>query len=75
MQKHLQTKSGSALKVTNKSIEEGVAVLSAFADRGVKGAEAGEKLNQLLRDTTRAVAKNQKYLRNSTLILLIMKAT
>ena len=38
----LTTKSGSALKVTNKSIEEGVAVLSAFADRGVKGAEAGE---------------------------------
>ena len=54
----LTTKSGSALKVTNKSIEEGVAVLSAFADRGVKGAEAGEKLNQLLRDTTRAVGKN-----------------
>ena len=56
----LTTKSGSALKVTNKSIEEGVAVLSAFADRGVKGAEAGEKLNQLLRDTTRAVGKNAK---------------
>ncbi len=56
----LTTKSGSALKVTNKSIEEGVAVLSAFADRGVKGAEAGEKLNQLLRDTTRAVGKNSE---------------
>ena len=54
----LTTKSGSALKVANKEIEEGVAVLSAFADRGVKGAEAGEKLNQLLRDTTRAVGKN-----------------
>ena len=56
----LTTKSGSALKVANKSIEEGVAVLSAFADRGVKGAEAGEKLNQLLRDTTRAVGKNSE---------------
>ena len=54
----LTNKAGSALKVTNKSIEEGVAVLSAFADRGVKGAEAGEKLNQLLRDVTRAVGKN-----------------
>ena len=54
----LTTKSGSALKVANKQIEEGVAVLSAFADRGVKGAEAGEKLNQLIRDTTRAVGKN-----------------
>jgi TP901 family phage tail tape measure protein len=56
----LTTKSGSALKVANKQIEEGVAVLSAFADRGVKGAEAGEKLNQLLRDTTRAVGKNSE---------------
>jgi len=54
----LTNKAGSALKITNKSIEEGVAVLSAFADRGVKGAEAGEKLNQLLRDVTRAVGKN-----------------
>tara|TARA_R110002020_G_scaffold235005_1_gene447163 strand:- start:1221 stop:3620 length:2400 start_codon:yes stop_codon:yes gene_type:complete len=54
----LTNKAGSALKVTGKSIEEGVAVLSAFADRGVKGAEAGEKLNQLLRDIPRATAKN-----------------
>jgi len=54
----LTTKSGGALKITNKSIEEGVAVLSAFADRGVKGAEAGEKLNQILRDVSRAVKKN-----------------
>ena len=55
----LTNKAGASLKVTNKSIEEGVAVLSAFADRGVKGAEAGEKLNQLLRDIPRAVAKNK----------------
>jgi TP901 family phage tail tape measure protein len=54
----LTNKAGSALKVANKGIEEGVAVLSAFADRGVKGAEAGEKLNQLLRDIPRATAKN-----------------
>ena len=56
----LTNKAGAALKVTGKSIEEGVAVLSAFADRGVKGAEAGEKLNQLLRDIPRATAKNSK---------------
>ena len=56
----LTNKAGSALKVTNKSIEEGVAVLSAFADRGVKGAEAGEKLNQILRDVSRAVKKNNE---------------
>jgi len=56
----LTNKAGSALKVTNKDIEEGVAVLSAFADRGVKGAEAGEKLNQILRDVSRAVKKNNE---------------
>ena len=56
----LTNKAGSALKVTNKSIEEGVAVLSALADRGVKGAEAGEKLNQVLRDIPRATAKNSE---------------
>ena len=54
----LTNKAGASLKVANKSIEEGVAVLSAFADRGVKGAEAGDKLNQLLRDIPRATAKN-----------------
>ena len=56
----LTTKSGAALKVVNKDIEEGVAVLAAFADRGVKGAEAGEKLNQVLRDIPRATAKNSE---------------
>ncbi len=54
----LTTKAGAALKVVNKDIEEGVAVLAAFADRGVKGAEAGDKLNQILRDIPRATAKN-----------------
>lgn len=56
----LTTKSGAALKVVNKDIEEGVAVLAAFADRGVKGAEAGDKLNQVLRDIPRATAKNKE---------------
>ena len=54
----LTTKAGAALKVVNKDVEEGVAVLAAFADRGVKGAEAGDKLNQVLRDIPRATAKN-----------------
>lgn len=56
----LTTKAGAALKVVNKDIEEGVAVLAVFADRGVKGAEAGEKLNQVLRDIPRATAKNKE---------------
>ena len=56
----LTTKAGAALKVVNKDVEEGVAVLAAFADRGVKGAEAGDKLNQVLRDIPRATAKNKE---------------
>ncbi|BAQ84780.1 putative phage tail tape measure protein [uncultured Mediterranean phage uvMED] len=56
----LTSKAGSALKVVNKDIEEGVAVLAVFADAGVKGAEGGEKLNQVLRDIPRATAKNGK---------------
>ena len=56
----LTTKAGAALKVVNKDVEEGVAVLAAFADRGVKGAEAGDKLNQVLRDIPRATAKNSE---------------
>jgi len=65
----LTNKAGSALKVTNKSIEEGVAVLSAFADRGVKGAEAGEKLNQILRDVSRAVKKNEEAWKASGIVV------
>ena len=56
----LTNKAGAALKVVNKDIEEGMAVLAAFADRGVKGAEAGDKLNQVLRDIPRATAKNSE---------------
>jgi TP901 family phage tail tape measure protein len=54
----LTNKAGAALDVANKGIEEGVAVLAAFADQGVKGAEAGERLSVMLRDITRAGAAN-----------------
>lgn len=54
----LTNKAGAALSVANKGIEEGVAVLAAFADQGVKGAEAGERLSVMLRDITRAGAAN-----------------
>ena len=54
----LTNKAGAALRVMNKDIEEGVAVLAFFADAGLKGAEAGEALNIILRDVTRAAARN-----------------
>jgi len=46
----LTNKVGSALKILNKDMEEGVAVLAAYADQGVKGMEAGEKFNIFSRD-------------------------
>jgi TP901 family phage tail tape measure protein len=55
----LTTKAGAALKVTNKDIEEGVAVLALYAERGVHGAIAGEGLSIVLRDVTRAAARNK----------------
>ena len=53
----LTNKAGAALKVVGKDLEEGAAVLALFADQGVKGTEAGEKLNIALRDITRAAGR------------------
>jgi TP901 family phage tail tape measure protein len=54
----LTNKAGAALRVLGKDVEEGVAVLAFFADQGLKGVEAGEALNIMLRDVTRAAAGN-----------------
>lgn len=58
----LTNKAGAALKVLNKDIEEGIAVLAVFADQGIKGAEAGTALNIVLRDlTTKAIRNKQAF--------------
>jgi len=54
----LTNKAGAALKLLNKDIEEGVAVLAAWADQGVKGSEAGNWLNIVLRDLQRSAIEN-----------------
>jgi len=54
----LTNKAGAALKVTNKSLEEGIAVLAAFADQGIKGAEAGNALNIVMRDLQTKAIQN-----------------
>ena len=54
----LTNKAGAAMKLLNKDIEEGVAVLAAWADQGVKGTEAGNYLNIVLRDLQTAAIKN-----------------
>lgn len=56
----LTNKAGAALKILGKDIEEGVAVLAAFADQGVKGAEAGTALNIVLRDLSTQAIKNKE---------------
>jgi TP901 family phage tail tape measure protein len=56
----LTNKAAAGLRTVNKEVEEGVAVLAAYADRGLKGAAAGEALNIMLRDIPRAYEKNKK---------------
>ncbi len=50
-------KAGAALKIVNKDIEEGVAVLAVFADQGKKGEEAGTALNIVMRELTTKALK------------------
>lgn len=66
----LTNKAGAALRVMNKDVEEGVAVLAFLADQGLKGAAAGEALNVALRDITRAAARNQDAFRRLGLQVL-----
>lgn len=56
----LTNKAATAMNTMNIEVEEGVAVLAAFAQRGVKGQVAGEKLAILLRDTARAAVRNKE---------------
>lgn len=55
----LTNKAGAALKMLGKDVEEGVAVLAAYADQGVKGAEAGTQFSIVLRDLQTAAIKNK----------------
>jgi len=55
----LTTKAGAALKTVGKDIEEGVAVLAAFADQGIKGSEAGTALGIVMRDLQTKAIKNK----------------
>jgi len=56
----LTTKAANALRNLKKPIEEGVAVLAVFANQGIKGQRAGEKLSIVLRDLQRSVRKNKE---------------
>lgn len=56
----LTTKAGAALRALGKDVEEGVAVLAAFADQGIKGEVAGTQLSIVLRDLTTKAINNKK---------------
>lgn len=61
--KALTNKAGAALRSYSKSVEEGVAVLSAYADQGIKGELAGNNLSRmmlLLSQTSISAAKAHK---------------
>lgn len=49
----LSHRAGAQLRVYNKSVEEGVAALMAFASQNIKGAAAGQQLYMVLRDIGR----------------------
>lgn len=54
----LTNKAGAAMRSLNMDIEEGVAVLSVFADQGIKGSEAGTTFNAVIRGLTDGVRRN-----------------
>ncbi|NVM56536.1 MAG: phage tail tape measure protein, partial [Desulfobacterales bacterium] len=56
----LTTKAAAALVNVNKEVEEGVAVLAAYADKGVKGRLAGTRLTMMLNGLFAATRENKK---------------
>jgi TP901 family phage tail tape measure protein len=55
----LTTKAGAALKSVNKDVEEGVAVLAALADQGIKAQLAGNQLAIVMRDLQTKAIENK----------------
>lgn len=56
--KSLTTKAATAMRGLGKDIEEGVSILAVYADQGIKGEMAGEKLTVMLREMQQATSKN-----------------
>ncbi len=56
----LTSKAGASLKAFNKDIEEGVAVLAALADQGVKAQLAGNSLDRMIRLLSKTSLDNAK---------------
>lgn len=56
----LTNRAAAALVNVNKSLEEGVAVLAAYADKGVKGQIAGTRLAMMLNALDIAARRNKR---------------
>lgn len=56
----LTSKAGAALKSFGKDVEEGVAVLAALADQGVKAELAGNALDRVIRLASKGALDNAK---------------
>lgn len=56
----LTNRAAASLVNVNKKMEEGVAVLAAYADKGVKGQIAGTRLSMMLNALDIAARKNKK---------------
>ena len=56
----LTNKAGAAMKAVGMDIEEGVAVLAAFADQGIKSEEAGTQFSIVLRDLQTKALNNSE---------------
>jgi len=54
----LTNKAAAALVNVNKGMEEGIAVLAAYADKGIKGQIAGQRLTMMINGMTDAQQKN-----------------
>lgn len=61
----LTNKAGAALRILGKDVEEGVAVLAAYADQGTKGTEAGTQFAIVLRDLQKAQQENEEEFRKA----------
>lgn len=56
----LTTEAGAAMKTFSIDVEEGTAVLAAFADQGIKGQVAGSGFSRILRLMSQAAVNNKE---------------
>ena len=55
----LTSQAGPAMKALNMSVEEGVSILAAYADQGIKASEAGNMLQRMLTLTMKGFLDNR----------------